>query len=130
MKIFLVNFLQPTSMMASLMSIFMKKAFKPLEHVAGDCSRKHFRKLQTSFVKVIFSANAFSIHLINICIYFRLKGHRGESQILRGNRDFPSSDNWSWNPGDVKSVRKCDSCQKCSRHNVGFKTNRIPMGQI
>ena len=63
-------------------------------------------------------------------MYFRLKGHRGESQILRGNRDFPSSDDWSWNPGDVKSVRKCDSCQKCSRHNVGYKPNTISMGQI
>merc|ERR1712183_126956 len=64
-----------------------------------------------------------SIQTFGACCWrlFTLKGHRGESQILRGNRDFPSSDNWSWNPGDVKSVRKCDSCQKCSRHN---KTKR------
>ena len=112
MRILPVSSSQLISTMDSLMCIFMKKAFKPLEHVAGDCSRKHFRKLQIRFVKAYFLRRCFPIHLIHIYIYFRLKGHRGESQILRGNRDFPSSDNWSWNPGDVKSVRKCDSCQR------------------
>ena len=79
-----------------------------------------------------FIPNLIFIHLLKIYvkINFRLKGHRGESQILRGNRDFPSSDDWSWNPGEVKSVRKCDSCQKCSRHNVGYKPNPNSMGQI
>jgi len=126
-RVLVVNFSQLISIMESLMSIFMKKAFKPLEHVVGDCSRKHFGELV--FAYWFFSqSNCDGSHYVSI--NFRLKGHRGESQILRGNRDFPSSDDWSWNPGEVKSVRKCDSCQKCSRHNVGYKPNSISMGQI
>ena len=123
----MVNFLQLTSIMDSLMSIFMKKVFKPLDRVVGDCSRKYFVNLG---LLIYLIANLLNRSYKYIFMYFRLKGHRGESQILRGNRDFPSSDDWSWNPGEVKSVRKCDSCQKCSRHNVGYKPNSISMGQI
>ena len=59
----------------------------------------------------------------------REQGHRGNSQVLRGNRDFPTSKYWTWAPGEVKSVRRCNSCRNCSRHNVGYKPDIFPQGQ-
>merc|ERR1712080_130235 len=72
-----------------------------------------------------------SIQTFGTCCWrlYSEQGHRGASQILRGNRDFPSSTYWSsrsrsWSPGQVKSVRKCRSCQDCSRHNKHKRSKR------
>ena len=56
----------------------------------------------------------------NCYCWYREQGHRGQSKIVRGNRDFPTPEHWTWSSGQVKSVRKCNSCRDCSRHNVGY----------
>lgn len=74
-----------------------------------------------------FDVHEESIQTFGRCCWriFSEYGHRGISKILRGNRDFPGSEMWSWGPGQTKSVKKCSSCRKCSRRTQRGKRHVI-----
>ena len=98
-------------------------AYKHLTNAAGESIGKFLLEylhtyninLRVKILDALKPVNDTNICLIMFC---RKEGYRGVSNMIWKNSNLPNPTHWSttssnWNPGDIKSVQKCQSCSDC-----------------